>query len=884
MEVTFVYGFNHPAQRLPLWDFLSNNGTCSLPWMVLGDMNCVRTCDERISSDPPNLLAMNDFNEAIGNAGLEEMRTHGCGFTWTNKQDFIDRKWMRLDRVLANAHWFLTFPDSSAEALTAGLSDQSPLIISLGLVTPLRKFSFKYLNCWGQDQQFTSLVAREWQSQIQGCAMYQLFKLQQNPTNPTLCQEEKDLSQALCKLKNIELNIVYQRAKAFEVKMGDANTSYFFSKVATRRNASNISKVVDVQGQVCTTPTAISHAFIEYYTGLLGSEEDVVEFDSAIMANGRCLTVTEGLTLLEPVTPAEVKAALFSIDPNKSPGPDGFSSGFFKYAWGVIHDRFTTAILDFLSTGKLLKEVNSTLISLIPKGNDPTTVLEYRPISCCTTIYKTINKILTARLKKVMPLLVGKEQASFVADRSIFDNTMLASEMVRGYGRKYKTPRCVVKVDIRKAFDTVNWKFLQTILPLYGLPTQFCNWITTMVTSLRFSLKINGSTEGYFMGKRGLSYHPKCVKLDLTHLIFADDLLVFVRGDLPSVMAVKHCLDEFSSFSGLTSNTSKTNIYFTGVSSGVKVEILHATGFVEGSFPFKYLGTPLHSSRLTRDLFQPLLAKIKGGWGPGLGCTCLSLGSWTRVCSGRLQGGFDIREILSWNKTLLLKMFWSYNHNCTSIWMVWSSEYIFNHQSCWLMDADDCSSPIWKQILLIRDEFVAKVGSRDVAQWLFHEWHEGGKFPLQEVYTILRGTDHNLRWMKALMNAAVIPKHAFVATLAAHHALATIENIRKRGVSLPSRCVLCYDAAESNSHLFFECSFSKTLMQQVLNWQGVCRRVLSLKHELYRLSLNRGKGVRKRVACCAVAAAVYHIWQERNRRIFEGRCMVVDKVPGASKI
>ncbi|XP_074297055.1 uncharacterized protein LOC141627731 [Silene latifolia] len=128
------------------------------------------------------------------------------------------------------------------------------------------------------------------------------------------------------------------------------------------------------------------------------------------------------------------------------------------------------------------------------------------------------------------------------------------------------------------------------------------------------------------------------------------------------------------------------------------------------------------------------------------------------------------------------------------------------------------------------------------------------------------------------MNASVIPKHAFVATLAAHHALATIENISKRGVSLPSRCVLCYDAAETNSHLFFECSFSKALMQQVLNWQGVCRRVLSIKHELYRLSLNRGKGVRKRVACCAIAAVVYHIWQERNRRVFEGRCMDVDKV------
>ncbi|XP_074306376.1 uncharacterized protein LOC141641620 [Silene latifolia] len=126
VEATFVYGFNHPAQRFPLWDFLVSNVGCTNPWIVLGDVNCVRTTEERISSDPPNAAAMAEFNEAIANAGLAEVRTQGCCFTWTNKQDYADRKWVRLDRALVNTSWLLAFPDSYAEALICRISTTPP--------------------------------------------------------------------------------------------------------------------------------------------------------------------------------------------------------------------------------------------------------------------------------------------------------------------------------------------------------------------------------------------------------------------------------------------------------------------------------------------------------------------------------------------------------------------------------------------------------------------------------------------------------------------------------------------------------------------------------------------------------------------------------------
>ncbi|XP_074278108.1 uncharacterized protein LOC141601710 [Silene latifolia] len=142
------------------------------------------------------------------------------------------------------------------------------------------------------------------------------------------------------------------------------------------------------------------------------------------------------------------------------------------------------------------------------------------------------------------------------------------------------------------------------------------------ITSPYYSLLINGEVQGFFPGKCGLrqgdplspylfvlcmevlsrllrtlpkvnnfSYHPKCVQLNLTHLIFADDLLVFTREDLPSVKAVSDCLDQFSMLSGLVANPSKTDLYFGGVAADVKDLILAATGFSEGKFSFRWVQT-----------------------------------------------------------------------------------------------------------------------------------------------------------------------------------------------------------------------------------------------------------------------------------------------------
>ncbi|KAK4391361.1 hypothetical protein Sango_1913900 [Sesamum angolense] len=144
------------------------------------------------------------------------------------------------------------------------------------------------------------------------------------------------------------------------------------------------------------------------------------------------LTQEEANLLIAPVTRNEIKEALFEIDDESAPGPDGYTSAFFKAAWPVIGQAISEAIGEFFRTGKLLKQVNATLLALILKVNLPTQVSDYRPIACCNVIYKTITKIIVKRMQLVLHMLIDHSQNAFVPGRSISDNILLAQELLAG--------------------------------------------------------------------------------------------------------------------------------------------------------------------------------------------------------------------------------------------------------------------------------------------------------------------------------------------------------------------------------------------------------------------------------------------------------------------
>ncbi|KAL0331543.1 UNVERIFIED_CONTAM: hypothetical protein Sangu_1699800 [Sesamum angustifolium] len=176
-------------------------------------------------------------------------------------------------------------------------------------------------------------------------------------------------------------------------------------------------------------------------------------------------------------------------------------------------DLVCRAIMDFFRSGRMLRQLNHTILALMIKSENSPSVADYQPISCCNVIYKVITKIIADRFSPALEHLIYNNQATFVGGRNITNNIFLAQEMVRQYSRKRISPRCTINADLRKAFDSVSWKFLFRILHGCGFPPPLISWIMECISTTSFLVALNGSLHGFFPRKKGLSKEIRCRQL-----------------------------------------------------------------------------------------------------------------------------------------------------------------------------------------------------------------------------------------------------------------------------------------------------------------------------------------------------------------------------------
>nr|GEW67696.1 hypothetical protein [Tanacetum cinerariifolium] len=282
----------------------------------------------------------------------------------------------------------------------------------------------------------------------------------------------------------------------------DSNSAFFHKSIKSKNQKSCIEVILDANN-VEITGLMVAESFVSHYKQFLGTNMTCDDLDNEDLFVKKISDGTKN-NMVREVSNEEIKSAMFNIGDDRAPGQDGFSSVFFKKSWNIVGEDVCSAIKDFFHNGKLLKEINHTFLALIPKVTNPTKVMDYGPISSCNVLYKCISKIISNRIIDALKEVISHNQSAFVPGRRISDNILMTQELMHNYHRKSGPPRCAFKVDIQKAYDTVNWGFLENILFCFGFHTSMTKWILACVTSASYSICINGEVHGYFNGMRGL--------------------------------------------------------------------------------------------------------------------------------------------------------------------------------------------------------------------------------------------------------------------------------------------------------------------------------------------------------------------------------------------
>lgn len=166
-----------------------------------------------------------------------------------------------------------------------------------------------------------------------------------------------------------------------------------------------------------------------------------------------------------------------------SPGPDGLNAAFFKSAWSWISQDVHDLVTNFYSTIFLHPDLNQTFITLIPKKMQLVVPQDFRPISLCNVIYKLIAKFLAERLKPHLPTYIDHSQAAFIENKHISSNIVITQEIVHSFSLKsWKHHAFMLKLDLTKAFDRLDWNFIAAALACLGLHSNFIRLIRACIS------------------------------------------------------------------------------------------------------------------------------------------------------------------------------------------------------------------------------------------------------------------------------------------------------------------------------------------------------------------------------------------------------------------
>ncbi|GKA13247.1 hypothetical protein Tco_0692893 [Tanacetum coccineum] len=293
--------------------------------------------------------------------------------------------------------------------------------------------------------------------------------------------------------------------------------------------------------------------------------------------------------------------------------------------------------------------------------NTPNKVSDFMPIACCNVLYKCISKVLTNRIKKGLEMVVSSNQSAFISGRYIQDNILLTQELLKGYNRKNGPNRCALKIDLQKAYDTVSWSFLESILGRFGFPEKMVKWIMTCITSSAFSICVNGQAYGYFKGARGLRQGDPISPYLFTLVMEVLNLIIIKNiksdGKLPmkylGVPLLAKCLRIFDCKQLVDKVKDRIGDWKNRfLSYAGRLQLISS---VLASLHTYWDSVYLIPKAVVNEIDKAMKAFL---WSHGGGNKGRAKVAWKVVCRPKDQGGLGIKPLREWNEVLLMKNLW----------------------------------------------------------------------------------------------------------------------------------------------------------------------------------------------------------------------------------
>jgi hypothetical protein len=652
-------------------------------WGVVGDFNAVLNCDERkgvnpLVTDTLN-LEMIEFGDFVRDIELFDLPILGRKFTWFHPNGV---SMSRIDRLLVSEDWLEQWTSPSLWVLPRSISDHCPLLLRpCGMEWGPKPFRFN--NHWLLHKDFLGLVEefwrnanitgwmafilkeklkglktciRGWNFENYGLVDLKIKKLVDEIQLLDLRSEHTGLSEGevalrktlfsnMWQLRRSKESLLSQRSRQTWLREGDSNTRFFHTCIKARGNRNFISalRFDDVWVE---TPSAIRQATVDYFKQKFSAELwcrpklEGVAFPSLLEADNMWIT--------RPFELAEIESVVKESDGNKSPGPDGFNFAFIKAIWNICKGEIRIMFDQFHGIGSLPKSFTSYFVTLIPKINSPFTLGDFRPISLLGCLYKIVSKVLTARLASVMDRLVAPTQSAFLKGRQLVDGVVVINEVV-DLARRNDQSCLIFKVYFEKAYDSVDWSFLEYMLGRFGFCTKWKEWIRVCIFAGSMSVLINGSPSEEINIQRGLKqgdplapFHFLLVAEGLgglmkravdtnrfrgfrvgnsdvviSHLQYADDTLCVGEASIDNLWTLKAILRGFEMSSGLKVNYWKSTLMGINVSQDFMMVASTFLNCKISTIPFVYLGLPVGANPRRLATWEPLIQSLRrrlGAW------------------------------------------------------------------------------------------------------------------------------------------------------------------------------------------------------------------------------------------------------------------------------